>query len=954
MRQTLVVTASLFVACSSPEPGPACGAGTVLDGDTCVAVRVDAGPGTQCGAGTVLMNGVCVAAPADGGSTVLCGPGTVLVNGVCVAVTVDGGPGTQCGPGTTRMGNACVPDGTVICGQGTRFVADAGMCVLDPSACAAGTVRVGGRCLTEDATLTADLEEATDGGPAGRLLVPAATGAMTTLHGCITPVGGARDEDVWLLDATGPTALEITVDGVGGLAAGFVLTNDDVPALSGWSRVGINLTGDTSKRQVFLPTAGTYALRVDDSRAILLDEVSGSAGTCYFATVERIQLPAATPLTVPEQAGSDTGELRVLTHTATARGDILRSVLTTTSASLVPAFTVMMGNQLVAAPRFVGATQTAAALPPQWTEGGLEPGAAVTFVIDHVRNTAAAPAPYTLSSLALTAQALPTDGGVLTVTGRRSGTDGATDLTKFSYLWFDVAAPGSLLQWNLAASMPLDMFIVRKNVLTNTTFQVFALVDAPGGTPAGRTAFNNEFTRHLSAGRYYLIMQNPLATAMAGETFTVTSALTPVAPVPVVYNTPLLNQPLPASGWGFHSIDFTSPTWVEFAVTATGFNTGLARVQAFDPAGEGWLGSTTYAPVFAGDQAPTGAAPFGRILVGDDRDYLLRVTSTTAPDAGATYSLAVRDRPHTALTVMPGTPVSRIAVPVGGASNTVAAQNVARFLVTAPAFSTVTAAASSGMAVDLIVRRRGIDEASVQSFDTGLNGATETLVNSIPSPPLNYVAFTVGNFNAGAGVFDLNVSATPPPYAVTSGTLPFVDACGDGGTVLGTGLDDTLTPVVTLPAGFSPFPFFGAGQLGNLKVSSNGWLTFDTAVTSPLGGNTAYPNAAAPNALVSPYAEDLVGVTLCTRAAGTTFTVQWSGYIWNNSAETAEFQAVLHQGGVIDFIYGPRHLLNGSEVDTGGTAGATVGLENATGTSALQLLFNSNGIAPSTSRTLTP
>jgi uncharacterized MAPEG superfamily protein len=149
------------------------------------------------------------------------------------------------------------------------------------------------------------------------------------------------------------------------------------------------------------------------------------------------------------------------------------------------------------------------------------------------------------------------------------------------------------------------------------------------------------------------------------------------------------------------------------------------------------------------------------------------------------------------------------------------------------------------------------------------------------------------------------------------------------------------------------FPLFATPTAGGIKVSSNGFVTFDTTATA-VGANTAYPNAAAPNALVSPYAEDLAGVTVCTRAVGDAFIVQWTGFIYNTPAEVAQFQVALHTSGNIDFIYGPNHTLNGSEVETGGVAGATVGVENATGTAAVQILFNQNGIAPGTSRTLTP
>ncbi len=886
----------------------------------------------------------------DGGPVTTCGEGTVLMGTMCVP----DGPDIECGTGTVLMGGECVPDGSVICEQGTVFDPVSGQCEVDDSACAPGTVLIGGQCVPEDDTLTADIDEAAepnDMAGAGQFTVPA-VGSMTTIHGCITPRAGVRDEDVWIMQAAGPTAIEITADGVGGLAAGFIVQDAAIPSLPTYFRAGINLVGDTSRRQVFLPTAGTYLLVMDDSRAILVDEVAGNADTCYYATIEGIALPAATALTVPTEMGTDSGDIRVLSYTADANGDILRTVLTSGSPSLSPAFVVMRGDTLVASTGPVAATQTTAAIAPQWTEGGMNANDVITIVVDHQYNFSPNGAPYTFASLDLSSQALPTDGSMVTVTGRRPGTGGFTDLNMLSYLYFDVTGNGTIVQWNLTSSIALDMFVVRKNLLTNTTFQVHAIYDAPGG--AGRTTFNNEFTRYLAPGRYYLVVQNPATTAAIGETYTITSTLTPVTPSALTYDTPATAQALPASGVAFHTIDLNNPSWIEVAATGTSWGAGNVRVSAFDPAGEGWVG-VNYVAAFTGDQPAAGTAPYGRITHGDTRDFIVRVSSTMAPGAGATYDLEIRDRPHTAVSVMPGAPVTRTAEPLTGPSNSATSQTVTRYLVTGPAFGGLSAVVTPAATADPILRRRGLNEESTQSFDVGLNGGAETLIGSFGNTPGNYIAFTVGDFNTGATTFDVTFTATAPAYTVTSATFPYVDACA-GGTVVATGLDDTLSGTIALPAAFATFPLFGTATAGQIKISSNGWITFDTAVTSSLGGNTAYPNAAAPNALVSPYAEDLAGVTICTRAnaAGDQFTVQWTGFIYNTPAEVAQVQAVLHATGRIDFIYGSGHTLNGSEIETGGTTGATVGVENQAGTAAVQILFNQNGIMPATSRTLTP
>jgi len=897
-----------------------------------------------------LVVGLAAVGCGDDRSNTTCGEGTRLEGEVCVPTA----PEIECGTGTVEQNGECVPDGSVICEQGTRFDTATGQCVVDPSACADGTVFVNGECVPEDETLTADVDEAAepnDGTSAGTITIPA-VGSMTSIHGCITPRSGQRDEDVWVMQATGPTALEITADGVGGLAAGFIVQDAGIAALPNYFRAGINLTGDTSRRQVFLPTAGTYVLVMDDSRAILVDEVAGSDTTCYFTTIERIALPAGTAITTPTQAGTDVGDLRVLTYTADAAGDIFRTVQTTTSESMTPAFVVMNGNTLLAsaAPSTSGTTT----VPPQYTDGGLNPGDVLTIVVDNQFNFSPNPTPYTFTSLDLSATALPADGSTVTVTGNRAGTDSTSDLTKFTYLYFDVPTAGAIWQWNLTSTTAVDMVIVRENLVTGTTLQTFAAIDSLGGT--GATAINNQFTRFLNAGRYYFVIQNPAASATVGESIMITSTLTPITPTPVVYGTPLTAQALPASNTAFHTLDLTDPTWVEFGAQATNWGTGNVRIAAFDPAVEGVIGSAAYPAVFSNDQTAAGTAPFGRIMVGETRDFIIRVTSTSATvGTGATYDLNIRTRPHVALTAAIGTPIVRTGETLAFGSSSNTAQNVTRYLVTGPtgpAGITLTALVDPADNIDPLIIRRNADEGVSASTDAGGNGANETQISAIAAPPGNFVAFTVGAFGAAGSTstFDLTLTVQPPPYSSTTGALAYTDICAGGTTVM-TGQDDTLSASINLPAAFATFPFFGTATPGPIKISSNGFLTFNTAVTSSFFTNTNYPDSAAPNGLISPYHDDLVNSTVCTASTADTFTVQWDGnlFVVGGGGERVQFQAVLHTNGVIDFIYGPQHAATGAT-----RSGATVGVENLTGTRAFVVLFNQAGLTPSTSRTLTP
>jgi len=145
---SLCAALALNLACS---PSETCGAGTVQQGGSCVAV--DAGPSLTCGAGTVLSNGQCVG--LDAGPGVTCGAGAMLVGGECVPV--DAGPGIVCGAGTMLVGNACV-------------AVDAGPGVT----CGAGTVLMGGSCV------------GIDGGPISTMVVVTSVGLGT---GTVTGTG---------------------------------------------------------------------------------------------------------------------------------------------------------------------------------------------------------------------------------------------------------------------------------------------------------------------------------------------------------------------------------------------------------------------------------------------------------------------------------------------------------------------------------------------------------------------------------------------------------------------------------------------------------------------------------------------------------------------------------------------------------------------------------------------
>jgi hypothetical protein len=254
-----------------------------------------------------------VGAASCGDNAVECGPLTHEVGGQCV-------PDATCGTGTVLAGGVCVPDGTVVCQQGTVFEPSTGTCVIDPDACVDGTTLVDGQCVPDDELLEgmADLTEGAEpNGPsddniAGMFDAPALN-ASTTIYGCVNPVADTdgdgnldSDLDTWLVTADAPMVLEITADGIRGLSAGFIAINADAalsPVLDNWQRLGLNVTSDTSKREIYLPAAGTYALLLTDARSILLGQAgAGGDDTCYFATIRHVPNPTPVAVSIPQSS----------------------------------------------------------------------------------------------------------------------------------------------------------------------------------------------------------------------------------------------------------------------------------------------------------------------------------------------------------------------------------------------------------------------------------------------------------------------------------------------------------------------------------------------------------------------------------------------------------------------------------------------------------------------------
>jgi len=167
----------------------------------------------------------------------------------------------------------------------------------------------------------------------------------------------------------------------------------------------------------------------------------------------------------------------------------------------------------------------------------------------------------------------------------------------------------------------------------------------------------------------------------------------------------------------------------------------------------------------------------------------------------------------------------------------------------------------------------------------------------------------------------------------------------DGDTALALTGDDK-SAVVALPF---PFTFYGV-QYSTAYVSTNGNLNF----LAPYSAfeNTPLPNAGTPNAAIYPFWDDLnidASASMWTATLGTApnrrFVVEWRNVHTWGVLGRVRFEVVLHENGEILTQY--ADIDNNASWERGG--GATLGIENAAGSDALQYSFNervvSDGLA---------
>lgn len=163
---------------------------------------------------------------------------------------------------------------------------------------------------------------------------------------------------------------------------------------------------------------------------------------------------------------------------------------------------------------------------------------------------------------------------------------------------------------------------------------------------------------------------------------------------------------------------------------------------------------------------------------------------------------------------------------------------------------------------------------------------------------------------------------------------------------------DDATTALTLPFAM---PFHGRAYT-SATVSTNGFLTFGTALGTNNYVNPTMPTAAAPNAVVAPFWDDLeidASASVRTDTTGTApnrkFIIEWRNAKFRPSGpDRITFEAVFSENGQIVFNYGTLT----TPLQQG--AAATIGIENASGTAATLFSFQEARVDSNGSMTFIP
>ncbi|MEO7094936.1 MAG: hypothetical protein ABI175_16880, partial [Polyangiales bacterium] len=475
-----------------------------------------------------------------------------------LALTACGDNSKTCGIGTEEntSGVCVVSETPPMCTDGTILNPTSNSCEIDPASCQDGTVLINHQCVDPTSALFPDVQEGAEPNgyglagepsstPAGSFTLKAIGGPGVILHGTITPRPD-RDEDgqpepdydTYIVDVAGPTLLRVTADGVHGLSAGFFAVTG-IPALADWIRFGINLTGDTTKRGLYLPSAGRYAIAIADSRSLTIGTAVGTTTTDYYVTIDQLAAPAPTLLALTGGAVTTTAQLGpedVLFFRAPMGIGLNEVSLTTDGSTSTGALVVSVGmaGTDVAAER----KSTSGDTPAQTITGGIDPNEATLIVIDPEINTASVATTATLRITTHDAVPFALTGGTAIRDNAALAPAAIADLAEY---YFDAAAAGDLIGLDISWNTPVDGVLVDEHGAVASAFS----------WDPGSAAFSGFFDgfgnftwdgyqgvfRAPAPGRYYFLVNDPFG--VVGDDLIATSTVSTLTATPLAFGTPL-------------------------------------------------------------------------------------------------------------------------------------------------------------------------------------------------------------------------------------------------------------------------------------------------------------------------------------------------------------------------------------------------------------------------------
>lgn len=205
-----------------------------------------------------------------------------------------------------------------------------------------------------------------------------------------------------------------------------------------------------------------------------------------------------------------------------------------------------------------------------------------------------------------------------------------------------------------------------------------------------------------------------------------------------------------------------------------------------------------------------------------------------------------------------------------------------------------------------------------------------------PNRCLNAVTrpLTVGASNVTNFDFDLPQKQDAFGYRCRVEVTAFVN-----GTDLLALSGDDAAALVALPFSIT---FYGTSY-ANVYVTTNGLVSFTGGSTA--WANTSIPGTASPNAAIYPYWDDLYidspTANIYTASLGSApnrqFVVEWRNVRhFGDATRRVGFEVILNENGDVQTMY--KDVASGDGLEMGNSA--TVGIENQTGTVALQYSYN--------------